>query len=95
MQGIVFTRRLLITATGAGLGLLGILLAFAADRSTDVNLEGTTIFVAVALASGLVGAFLTRRLVTAIIAAILAAMAVPASFVVIIVAACSSGAFCD
>jgi hypothetical protein len=94
MRRIGFTRRLLITTTGASLGLLGIFLALAADRSTDVNSEGTAIFVAVAFTAALGGAAVTRRMSTAIIAAILAVLATPATFVLLIFAACSSGV-CD
>jgi uncharacterized membrane protein YfcA len=95
MRTLVFPRRLLLTATGAGLGLLATLLAIAADRSIDVDPEGAAIFVAVAVAGALTGAALTRRLAATIFAAILAALAVPAAFVVIIGVACSSGAICD
>jgi hypothetical protein len=95
MRPLVFARRLLITATGAALGLLGTLLAIAADRSTDVSAGGAATFVAVALAGGLAGAAVTRHFATAIVAAILAAVAVPATFLLIVAAACSSGAICD
>ena len=91
MRPIAFPRRLLITGTGAGLALLGILSALKADRSTGANPEVTAIFVAVALAAALVGAAVTRRVVTAIIAAVVAALAMPATLVVLVYAACSSG----
>jgi hypothetical protein len=94
MREITFTRRLLVTAMGAGLGVLGILFADAADRSADVNSGGIAIFVAVALTAALVGAALTRRVVSAMMAAILAALAVPATYVLLIATACSSG-ICD
>jgi hypothetical protein len=92
MRVIVFRSRLMITATGAGLGLLGIFLALTSDGRILLSPQGIAIDVSVASAAALGGAAVTRRVVTAIIAAVLAALAMPATLVLLVYAACSSGA---
>jgi hypothetical protein len=91
MRIIVFRSRLMITATGAGLGLLGIFLALTSDGRILLSPQGIAIDVSVASAAALGGAAVTRRVVTAI-AAVLAALAMPATLVLLVYAACSSGA---
>ena len=71
------------------------LLAIAADNSTSVEATGTAIFVAVGVVGALVGAVLSRQWVGVIVAAVLAAAAVPVTYILIIGAACASGAICD
>jgi hypothetical protein len=94
MRPLTFARRLLITAAGAAVGVLGTPFAITGDPS-DVSAEGVAIFVAVAFAGALAGAAVTRRLVTAMIAAVLVAVGtVLGTGLVIFVAACSSG-LCD
>jgi hypothetical protein len=94
LRRLHFGHRLLLTTTGAGLGFLGTLLLIAYDRSVGIDMEGVGIFVAAAVAGALVGAAATRRWITTIIAAILAAAAVPATFFVGVLVACASG-LCD
>ncbi len=94
MLRLAFGHRLLITTTGAGLGLAATLLTIAADRSISIEMWGVGIDLAVAAAGALAGAAATRRWVPAIVAAILAGATVPAISLVSILVACGSG-ICD
>jgi hypothetical protein len=90
-----FGRRLAVTGIGAAVGVVATLIGAASEGSVNIEAGGTGMLVAVGLAGALVEALITRRWLTAIVAAILAGAAVPAIALAVVIAACASGAACD